>query len=147
MLHNYINIGKIEDPIEDVIMGFYNVISQLSILEIKLLKAYYSPDGVPLEQYWNIVDTYKLEYSQCDMIMEKLTRLGLLLNISEEQREENVDAIIEFLNGLINNKKNKKLKAKKVSSSERYKISSYGRNFLVFFINYELHQEEGRRDL
>lgn len=143
LVNGYVNIGRIEEPIEDVIMSFYDVMSQISLLEIMILKAYYTINGTPLMRYWDIVDQYKLESSQCDMIKEKLARLGLLLNINEAQREENVDAIFEFLNALINNKKNNKLKAKKVPSTERYKITSYGRNFIDFFIRYQTLHEDG----
>mgnify|MGYP001083928380 CR=1 FL=1 len=80
---------------------------------------------------------YDIDYSQYNMIKEKLVRFGLLESKNDIKQDENICSIIDYLQAVNKNKDNDAKrdlkKMKKVSRQDSYTITKYGRDFLDFF--------------
>lgn len=70
--------------------------SQLNDLDIRILKVYSNlkTDG---ESIVSICNELNLELNQIQFIKEKLERFGLLQSRNEEMNENNLDAIVKYL--------------------------------------------------
>ncbi len=133
-----LNSIKIENPQEDVILGFYDTLSQVNMLDIRVLKLY-APNIMSKQEdsYNKIIQDYQIDHSQYEMIRLKLIRLGLLESRNDIKQDENIDFIIDYIQAVSKNKENNAKQAlrkiKKVSKQDSYIITSYGRNFIEFF--------------
>ena len=141
MVNGYIETARIENPLIDNILGLQSVLLQLSFADIRMLKCYYYKFGTneTLDDYFSILSEYNIENSQAIMIKEKLVRLGLLESKNDNQRDANIDAVYEFLMGVEKGKKNNKLKAKKVSNTDTYKMTNFGRKFVEHYVYESKH--------
>ena len=118
---------------DDIMLYFLDTLNQLTIIDIDVLKMYASKETLP-----NIMESHAIDYDQLKMIKAKLERNGLLECSNDEQRDENIDIIVDYLNKRVKeeNRKNgtpEKIKlgrTKKVSRSESYRISRLGLDFL-----------------
>lgn len=132
-VNGYINLIKSENTNEDVALMFFKTLSQLSDLDIRVLRLY-SIDSE--ETVYDILKQLQLSYDQLRLVKEKLERFGLLRSKNEEIHEENLDLIVKYLQDVEKERKRSKPKdirlpnLKKVSPSDTYKITSLGRNFL-----------------
>lgn len=132
-----VNSIKIENPQEDVLLGFYDTLSQVNMLDIRVLKLH-APNIMSEQEdsYNKIIQDYQIDYSQYEMIRLKLIRLGLLESRNDIKQDENIDFIIDYLQAVSKNKENNAKQAlrkmKKVSKQDSYIITSYGRNFIEF---------------
>lgn len=134
IVNGFINLAGTDEDKEDIVLLFYDILDQLNIMDIRILKAKSNlfDDN---ESIFAIMNDYDIDISQYNMVQGKLCRLGLLEDRNQEERNKNNDNIVEYLTDISKNKKNPKLKAKKVSSSSSYVVTRFGRNFLKFFIN------------
>lgn len=79
------------------------------------------------------------DYEQLRYIKEKLVRLGLLRSYNQELSDKNQEVIIEYLQKAYKDANSRKPKGvkrpkfKKLSTTDRYKISSLGFGFLQLF--------------
>lgn len=128
LVNGYINVARIQNPQEDVVRSFYDTLAQMNMLDIRVLKLYtfHSDDN-----YYNIMQAYWIDDSHYRMVQDKLVRLGLIYSKNDEQRDENIDSILRYLEDLGKGKK-AKLKAKRVSRSESFRLSGYGNRFIRF---------------
>lgn len=128
LVNGYINVARIQNPQEDVVRSFYDTLVQMNMLDIRVLKLYtiHSDDN-----YYNIMQAYRIDDSHYRMVQDKLVRLGLIYSKNDEQRDENIDSILRYLEDLGKGKK-AKLKAKRVSRSESFRLSGYGNRFIRF---------------
>ena len=138
LANGYVNSIKIENPQEDVLLGFYDTLLQVNMLDIRILKLYAHNSLSEYEDsYSKILQDYDIDYSQYNMIKEKLFRLGLLESKNDIKQDENIDSIIDYIQAVSKNKEsdaNRALrKMKKVSRQDSYTITKYGRNFVKFF--------------
>lgn len=135
LVNGFIHICDVENPREDVIMHYYDTLEELTLLDIRLLKLYYYPPCLDQEEnehgdnIFKIAGEYQIDNNELSSLKEKLQRLGLIESKNAINIEKNYEAIIRFLEG-----KDKKLKTKRISKSESYRITSYGRRFMKFFI-------------
>lgn len=134
IVNGFVNISEGINMQEDVVMMYYDTLSQLSLLDLRVLKLYAQEEYT--DDIYSVMDDYQIDIAQTYLIKEKLLREGLLLSKNDEKMEENINNISEFVEGLSKNKKNVRLKRiNKIRKSDSYKITSYGRKFLRFFMS------------
>lgn len=139
-INGYINLMAVENPNDDIVITFFNTLSQMNELDIRILRLYQprreANEGQ--ETYFDIVGAGGISESQYRFIQEKLDRLGMLESKNEENRDENLDVIGKALSELIkqlhakNPKEVKMPRLKQISRSESYHITSLGRQYLSF---------------
>ena len=97
----------------------------------------YSNLGTEGESIVSICNELDLELNQIRFIKEKLERFGLLQSRNEEMNENNLDAIVKYLEKVKkeNRKKNpddvKVPSLKRVRGMDSYRITSLGRHYLT----------------
>lgn len=141
LVNGYINVARIQNPQEDVVRSFYDTLAQMNMLDIRVLKLYtFSVD----DNAYQIMEDYNIDSFQYNMVREKLARLGLIYSMNDMQRDQNIDGILAYLEDL-NKGKKARLKAKRVSRSESFRLSGYGNRFIMFIesvYNGEISEEE-----
>lgn len=128
LVNGYINMARIQNPQEDVARSFYDTLAQMNMLDIRVFKLYTFSVN---DNAYQIMEDYNIDTYQYDMIREKLARLGLIYSMNDMQRDKNIDGILAYLEDLSKGKK-AKLKAKRVSRSDSFWLSSYGDRFIRF---------------
>lgn len=129
----YINLIKSDNINEDVALMFFKTLSQLSDLDIRVLRLYSFESD---ETAHDIVTRIHISYDQLKLVKEKLERFGLSQSKNEEIHDGNLDLIVKYLQDIEKERKKSKPKdiklpnLKKISSSDSYKITSLGKNFL-----------------
>ena len=132
-MKGYINLIKSDNINEDVALMFFKTLSQLSDLDIRVLRLYSFESD---ETAHDIVTRIHISYDQLKLVKEKLERFGLLQSKNEEIHDGNLDLIVKYLQDIEKERKKSKPKdiklpnLKKISSSDSYKITSLGKNFL-----------------
>lgn len=135
-VNGYINLLKSDHTNIDLGLMFFKTMSQLNDLDIRILKVY-SNLGTEGESIVSICNELNLELNQIQFIKEKLERFGLLQSRNEEMNENNLDAIVKYLEKVKkeNRKKNpddvKVPSLKRVSGTDSYRITSLGRHYLT----------------
>lgn len=145
IVNGFINLSAGINMQEDTTLMYYDTLSQLSLLDLRVLKLYTDRyvNEDQADNIYKVMDDYQIDTTQLLLIKEKLLRQGLLLSQNEEKIEENINNVSEFVEGLSKNKKNLKLKRiNKIRRSDSYKITSYGIKFLNFFTNIAEQQTE-----
>nr|DAL63910.1 MAG TPA_asm: protein of unknown function (DUF4393) [Caudoviricetes sp.] len=145
IVNGFINLSSGINMQEDITLMYYDTLSQLSLLDLRVLKIYayqYFDEGCR-DNISSVMKEYRIDIAQISLIREKLLRAGLLLSQNDEKMEENINNVSEFIEGLSKNKKNLRLKKiNKIRRNDSYKITSYGRKFLNFFTNIAEEQIE-----
>lgn len=140
-INGYINLMGIDNPNDDVVFTFFNTLSQMNELDIRVLRLYrptYETNEEVHESSLDIMNEENIDKSQYNFIREKLYRLGMLDSKNEASRDENLDAIGDTLTELINQLYSKKPKEvrpprlKRINRSESYRITRLGRQYLDF---------------
>lgn len=135
-VNGYINLLKSDYINIDLGLMFFKTISQLNALDIRVLKVYSNleTEGESIVSICNELD---LELNQIRFIKEKLERFGLLQSRNEEMNDDNLDAIVKYLEKIKreNRKKNPKdvnvPSLKRVRGTDSYRITSLGRYYLT----------------
>ena len=140
-INGYINVMGLENPNDDVIFTFFNTLSQMNELDIRILRLYlpiYETGEEGHETFLDVMREENIDESQYNFIREKLCRLGMLDSKNEANRDENLDILGITLTELIKqlySKKPKEVKApklKRITHSESYDITRLGRQYLAF---------------
>jgi len=139
IVNGFINIAGMKDPQEDVVLLFYDTLDQLNLLDIRVLKLYFYP-RISDDDYYKVCDEFSLDYSQYGMIQEKLSRLGLLESKNEQKMDDNLKNIAIYLENADKGKKNNKLKINRISNSDSYNMTKFGRGFIDFFISVKMFE-------
>mgnify|MGYP001059352142 CR=1 FL=1 len=132
-VNGYVNLLKSDNTNLDIVLMFFKTLSQLSDLDIRVLKSY-SYLGNDGENILDICKDIHVDFEQMRFIREKLERFGLLQSKNEEINDNNLKEIVKNLE-----KESKKSKPgsvkipklKKVSGSDSYKITQLGRQYLT----------------
>lgn len=139
IVNGFVNITGGNLSQEDVVLMYYDTLEQLTMLDLRVLRIYVM-FLVPYREHTKeddiseIMHDYQLDHYQVAMIKEKLERLGLLESRNDKDMDENIKNMAKYLEEVTKGKKNAKLKKmNKISKSESYKITSYGRKFFEFF--------------
>lgn len=131
-VNGFINMMS-NDANDNLMLMFFDTISQLTNLDIEILQLYSLNSQ---ENITELCNRNHLEYEQTAMIKEKLARLGLLNSRNDEQRDDNVDLIVDYLTKLDKDNRSRSPKGvklpkiKKPNRSESYKITSLGNSYL-----------------
>ena len=142
-INGYINLMGVENPNDDVVFTFFHTLSQMSELDIRVLRLY-RPTFDMDEGHENFLDIMReanIDETQYSFIREKLCRLGMLYSKNEERRDENLDILGKTITELIKqlySKKPKEVKVpklKRLSRTESYHISALGRQYLDYIDN------------
>lgn len=118
---------------DNLMLMFFNTMNQLTELDIDVLALY---NRNSYEDVISLCNRYNLKIEQVAVIKEKLERLGLIYSKNEEQRDSNIDAIVDYLNKVDKEQKKSKPKGiklpniKKPNRSTSYAITSLGRDYL-----------------
>ena len=122
------------DANENIMKMFFDTLSELTVLDVDLLKAYRVWDSTHPN---DIAQKYGINRDQLKMVKEKLVRLGLMNRRNDVQRDKNLDEIVDYLEKSEKDAKSNKPKGvklpnsiKKISNSESYEISRLGFSFL-----------------
>lgn len=135
-VNGYINLLKSDHTNIDLGLMFFKTMSQLNDLDIRILKAYSNLEAEG-ESIVSICNELDLELNQIQFIKEKLERFGLLQSRNEEMNDDNLKAIVKYLENVKreNRKKNpndvKVPNLKRVSGADSYRITSLGRHYLI----------------
>mgnify|MGYP002769819168 FL=1 len=135
-VNGYINLLKSDHTNIDMGLMFFKTMSQLNDLDIRILKVYSNLETEG-ENIVSICNELNLEQNQIRFIKEKLERFGLLQSRNEEINDDNLDAIVKYLDKIKreNRKKNpndvKVPSLKRVRGTDSYRITSLGRHYLT----------------
>ena len=135
-VNGYINLLKSDHTNIDLGLMFFKTMSQLNDLDICILKAYSNLEAEG-ESIVSICNELNLELDQIRFIKEKLERFGLLQSRNEEMNDDNLKAIVKYLENVKreNRKKHpndvKVPNLKRVSGADSYRITSLGRHYLI----------------
>ena len=135
-INGFINLMCIENPKEDMTLMFFKTLTELSDLDIRVLKCFsYEHE----ENYYSIMRNVDISDTQYRFVKEKLERFGLLQNKNADIRDMDLAIIIDYLKDLdkqSNSKSPKSVKfpskVKKLANNNSYKKSRYSNNFRKF---------------
>ena len=129
-VNGYINLLKSDHTNIDLGLMFFKTMFQLNDLDIRILKVY-SNLGTEGESIVSICNELDLELNQIQFIKEKLERFGLLQSRHEEMNENNLDAIVKYLEKVKKKGDVKVPSLKRVRGTDSYHITSLGRHYLT----------------
>ncbi len=131
-VNGFINLMNNEAN-DNLMLMFFNTINELTQLDIDVLSLY---NRESQENVMSLCNKYNLKMEQVAVIKEKLERLGLIYSRNDEQRDSNIDAIVDYLNKVDKEQKKSKPKGvrlpniKKPNRSTSYAITPLGRDYL-----------------
>ena len=110
IVNGLINIAGEINWQEDIILMYYDALSQLNLLDLRFLKLYGSlyTEQENTDNIYNLMEDCKIDNSQATMIKEKLERLGLIQSKNEEKISENIESVIKYVEDISKGKKNLK---------------------------------------
>jgi hypothetical protein len=132
--NGFINMME-DDTTDGIMLMFMETMNQLTLIDIDVLKIY----SREYDENWETVcEKRGITVEQLNMIKAKLVRNGLLLSNNDNQREENIDILVEYIDKRVKEEKKKngdvgKVRlgnVKKVQSSSSYRITKLGRDLL-----------------
>lgn len=123
-----------DDASEDHIRLFYETLDEVTMLDIDLLKFYSICGESSID---DLLEKYNLSFEELSVVKEKLTRMGLLENLNDRQRTDNISEMTKYFISLEKESHKAKPKQVKVSSkikNERttrgYRITKLGRGLV-----------------
>ncbi len=133
-INGYINLMCVDNPSEDMALMFFKTLTELSDLDIKVLKCFSHEHE---ENYYTVMQEVDITDMQYRFVKEKLERFGLLQSKTDDIRDANLESLIVYLKEIdkqSNSKKPKPVKfpskIKKLPNSDSHQITSLGRQFL-----------------
>lgn len=139
LANGFINTIRLETINENSILDYYDTLSQLRLVDIVVLKTFYSSD-IDEQEYQNNLDTYKklcIDSYKNKAIKEKLERLGLLISKRDKMENDlykNIETMQKVIKDIISGKKiNGTTSFKNIVTNNSYELSSYGKEFIRFF--------------
>jgi hypothetical protein len=96
IVNGFVSIAELDNPKEDIVLMYFDMLDQLTLLDIKVLVSYTKE-----VTHESVQEKFGVEIEQLRMVKEKLKRLGLIHTSADENFEEmytNVVKITSFLN-------------------------------------------------
>lgn len=150
-MNGFVNIANCEEINEDFVLIFYDLLSELRLVDLTVLKLYgryYLSDKEPkINSFEDVIKKHNITYEQYDLVRQNLVKKGLLTSETDLVLEKDLKAIEVAIKELKNYvelitdpKKNKypRLKSLKLKYNDRFKITKFGREFIQFIINDKL---------
>ncbi|HFK1459201.1 TPA: hypothetical protein ACGXMC_004971 [Bacillus cereus] len=144
MVNGFVKLTEHEDVTEDFVLTYYDVLKELRIVDIAVLRLYnYSYDQERLT-FEDVMKQHGLSYDQYDSIKNNLFRLGILTTKTEKKilddlknLFQSIKDIHDYLEKQSKGKRTSNLKLKKLNSRDSFEISKFGRDIVEFFFNLE----------
>lgn len=150
MINGFISITEHDSISEDFVLTYYDVLKELRIIDISVLRLMYSSryffDQESRETFQDVMERHGITYEQYEAVRRNLLRIGLLttktdLNVADDIKEisKTFKDLISYLDKLTASKPGRlpKLKEPKLKSKEQLEISKFGRDFVKFFLDSE----------
>ncbi|WP_099363588.1 hypothetical protein [Fredinandcohnia onubensis] len=148
MVNGFINITNHEKVTDDFILTYYDVLKELRMVDISVLRLMYNSRYVfgtdSNESFQDIMERHGISYEQYESVRRNLQRMGLLttktnLNITDDLQEivEKFKELYAYLDKATDPKNKRslpKLKLPKLKSKENFELSKFGKDFVEFFI-------------
>lgn len=149
MVNGFTNLTKVEQPSTDITYIYYDTLSQLTVLDISVLKLYgrFYVEVDSATNYSEVLEEFGIEYHQYDAVRKNLQRMSLLEDAEEESFDKHFKDFVKVFNQnmkILTSLKNLskfnprdfgRLKnIKEYRPRERLRISKFGREFLRFFV-------------
>lgn len=135
IVNGFINLASIEDIKEDFVFSYYDMLIDLRVVDLGVLKLYHNYSQGNLEgDFRTVLEEFNLDYDQYKSIQNKLLRMGLLISNNETYERDNQLKIQKYLEQLEKGKKVKLGNLKSISSNDSFKLSPFGRQFMNFFV-------------
>jgi hypothetical protein len=135
IVNGFINLASIEDIKEDFVFSYYDILIDLRVVDLGVLKLYHNYSQGNLEgDFRTVLEEFNLDYDQYKSIQNKLLRMGLLISNNETNERDNQLKIQKYLEQLEKGKKVKLGNLKNISSNDSFKLSPFGRQFMNFFV-------------
>ena len=119
---------------ENIMQFFFNTLSDLTVIDVDTLRMYSASAEI---DWQDIQQKYGIDSDRLKLVKEKLVRLGLLYRRNDQLRDDNLDAIVDYLKKRDADSKKKKPQGvrlpntiKKIGNNETYRISTLGYGFL-----------------
>ena len=155
MVNGFVQITKHDFLSEDFVLTYYDVLKELRIIDISVLRLmnstrFWYQEGAR-ETFHDVMERHGISYEQYEAVRRNLLRIGLLttrtdLNVVDDLKEisKTFKDIITYLEKLSNPKSNRlpKLKEPKFNSKEQFEISRFGKDFIDFFFEMNQNEEE-----
>lgn len=156
MVHGFLSITNHENITEDIILTYYDVLKELRMIDISVLRLMYNSRyrfiNGSTETYQDVMERNGINYNQYEAVRRNLQRLGLFttktdLNITDDLEEivKTFKELYDYLDKANNPRYTRslpKLKLPKLKSKEYYELSKFGKDFVEFFIKQE-NEEQG----
>ncbi|GAE35604.1 hypothetical protein [Halalkalibacter akibai] len=148
MVNGFVNITEHEQVSDDFILTYYDVLKELRIVDISVLRLMYSSrfmfDQEARETFQDVMERRGISYEQYESVRRNLLRIGLLTTKTDLNITDDLDEIAKRFKELytyldkLTNPRNKgslpKLKEPKMKSKENFEMSKFGRDFVEFFL-------------
>lgn len=149
MVNGFVNITAHEKVTEDFILTFYDMLKELRMVDLSVVKLMYSSRFTigteETETFYDVMERHGIDYEQYQSVRRNLLRIGLLntatdLHVTNDLKEisNTFKALYTYLEKLTNPKNKSslpKLKMPKIKSKETQQVSKFGREFVEFFMN------------
>lgn len=140
LVNGLINIAEIPNVNEDFVLTYYDVLKELRVRDIGVLKFYYESQSTILERenYIDVLEELEIEYEQYNAIREKLLRLGMFTTKRDKKIDglyKNILNMQDFLENVSKGKKTKLKRFEKIDKRDSFELSKFGKTFVDFFIN------------
>jgi hypothetical protein len=137
IINGYITLASYEDIQEDLVLTNYDILNELRIADIAVLKYHYDFFNVNSEEFQKDIG---LSHEQFIIISDKLVRMGLL----DTEYNKKIDSLYDRVNDIveyIQNQENKRMTGVTASfrypmkfiMSGSYRETKYGSEFMDFF--------------
>ena len=153
LVTGFMNIAEHEKIKEDFVLVFYDMLRDLRIIDLTVLKLYGKNYLNELDEtvnsYQDVLDMHGISYEQYETIRKNLVRKGILTTKTDIILEKDLEGIEKAINELqkfvsmATNPKNKSklptLKKLALKSKDRLELTKFGKDFIRYFLE-ELSQ-------
>jgi|SRR5690625_861653 len=149
MVNGYINLTRHKDISSDFVMHYYDVLKQLRMVDISVLRLYYInryfyKSTKEKETFQDVMERHGMTQEQYNSVRETLRRIGLLEIELKDNLSDNIDKLEDGINQLVGYidhiNRGRKTRAPKISKlkikqkqRENYQLSKFGKDFYDFF--------------
>lgn len=151
IVNGFIDLTSQEKVSEDFVLTYYDVLKELRMVDISVLRLMYSVryifDEGSTETFRDVMERHGISYDQYQSVRGNLQRIGLLVTRTDLHIAGDLDEIMKkfkelyaYLDKAANPKYTRslpKLKMPKFKSKEKLELSNFGKDFVRFFINKE----------
>lgn len=148
LVTGFMNIAEHEKITEDFVLVFYDMLRDLRIIDLTVLKLYANNFILETEgeinSYHDVLEMHDISYEQYETIRKNLVRKGILTTKTDVILEKDLAEIEKAINELqkslsmATNPKNKSklptLKKVKLKSKDRLELTKFGKDFIRYFL-------------